>query len=120
MLSTRYTTIKAREAHLDLLKAQHVFKVSCIPVHMFTLTHSICGLLCSRHVDDSFLRADGCEYHVQRFEEEEAQVADPDVVSHIHEEYGPCDQERESPQDQFPPHGPLQRHVSHGDSRCSS
>ncbi len=67
-----------------------------------------------------FLRADGDERQVNCFEEEKACVADPDVVSQIHEEYSPRDQECEPSQDQFPPHRPLQRHVSHSNSGCSS
>lgn len=62
----------------------------------------------------TFLRANGGERHVKRFEERVTCVVDPDVISPVHQEECHRNQGREHPQDQLPPHRPLQGHVAHG------
>ena len=73
-----------------------------------------------QNIDNLPLRADGGELHVKGFEEDVACIADPDVVRQIHQEHGPSNQEREDPQDQLPPHRPLQSGVARNNCGCGS
>lgn len=53
-------------------------------MNVFILIHVHTCIFGCRHIHNVFLRADGGELHVNCFEQEEACVADPDVVRHIH------------------------------------
>lgn len=54
---------------------------------------------------------DGSETQTDRFEEAQARVADPDVVTQVLQEYSPNVWGYETSRDQFPEHEPLQTHV---------